>query len=130
MKAMAAMASSSAAPAATFSLSFEFSTGATLTEKGFKPSDTIEKVKAKVYATDSMLKFAGKQLKDSSTLSNNNIQKKTTIQVIKLTDAPRIPLAQPRTPDPLAEPRPRTRSPTKVNFVGYDASLAYDSYFD
>ena len=99
---------------------FQFETGAVITQN-FKASDTIASVLEGIYAVGSTLMFAGKQLEHRRTLSHYKIQKNSTLHVA-LSPAP-------STPDPLNEPRQRRHQPNACNFVGYDASKAYTSWF-
>lgn len=103
-------------------IQFAFETGAVVTQT-FKACETINTAKAKIYATESRLIFNGKQLEDDRTLFDYNIGQNAAIQVLLLT-------RQPRTPDARNEPpAQRWRYTGEVNYVGYDASQSYRSWF-
>ena len=77
-------------------VTFSFATGATIT-KDVKAWDTIANIKAQVYITGSDLIFAGQVLQDDRTLSDYNIQNKSTLHVV---------MRRSRTPDPYTHVEP------------------------
>ena len=100
------------------SLTFQFATGATITE-AVKAWDTIANIKAQVYIIGSDLTFAGRVLEDDRTLSDYNIQNKSTLHVV-LNVAP-------RTPDPLKEPpNPPVRYRGKRPDYMWDSKAVFD----